>query len=434
MIRKSGNRFSEKIMPNEKPKAADQSNPNLSRFGMMVASAESEAANDFGAFVPGPRCRREPTGRGVLEGKSFAVKDLIDVAGCRTGGGNPAWLAGQMPAARSAPAVEAALAAGASCAGKTMTDELAFSLEGRNGHYAPVINPRCPDRLPGGSSSGSAVAVAAGLVDFALGTDTGGSVRVPANFVGVFGFRPSHGAISLDGVVPFAPSYDTVGFFARDARLLADVGAVLLPRTDPTPIGRLLLAVDGFAQVDDALAEELRQKAEALDVIDRVAVFAGEEAAYCDCYRILQGAEIWQNLGGWITASKPDFAPDLAARFAEVAAITAAEVDRCRLLCARFRARYDGLVPPGTALVMPTTPCVALARTASGPVIGDFYQRALTLTSLAGHAGAPQLALPLGLFRGCPIGLSLLGARGSDLALLDLAAKLAERFAEVAAP
>ena len=102
-----------------------------------------------------------------------------------------------------------------------MTDELAFSLEGRNVHYPDLINPICPDRLPGGSSSGSAVAVAAGQTDFALGTDTGGSVRVPANFLGLFGFRPSHGALSLDGVVPFAPSYDTVGWLARDAALLA---------------------------------------------------------------------------------------------------------------------------------------------------------------------------------------------------------------------
>ena len=163
-------------------------------------------------------CRREPTGRARSDGLTFAVKDLIDVAGMRTGGGNPdvARADSNRPRARRRR-WNRRLRAGATLIGKTITDELAFSLEGRNVHYGSPINPACPDRLPGGSSSGSAVAVAAGLADFALGTDTGGSVRVPANFVGVFGFRPSHGAISLDGVVPFAPSYDTIGWFARDA-------------------------------------------------------------------------------------------------------------------------------------------------------------------------------------------------------------------------
>src|ERR1700736_2826176 len=174
-----------------------------------VALAPRPTPTDYGAFVAGANCRTEATGRGVLDGRTFAVKDLIDVAGCRTGAGNPTWMAQQAPAQRSAPVVERALAVGATLVGKTVTDELAISLEGRNVHYDRLINPVCPERLPARSSSGSAVAVAAGLADFALGTDTGGSVRVPANLLGLFGFRPSHGAISLDGVVPFAPSYDT---------------------------------------------------------------------------------------------------------------------------------------------------------------------------------------------------------------------------------
>jgi amidase len=160
-----------------------------------MAAASIAAHADFGAFVPNGMCRREATAHGVLDGLTFAVKDLIDVEGCRTSGGNPDWLAQQRPAARSAPVIEQALAAGATLIGKTVTDELAFSLEGRNMHHRSLVNPVCPGRLPGGSSSGSAVAVAGRLVDFALGTDTGGSVRVPANFLGLFGFRPSHGAI-----------------------------------------------------------------------------------------------------------------------------------------------------------------------------------------------------------------------------------------------
>jgi len=379
---------------------------------------------DFGAFVPGTVCQSAPTGRGLLDGYTFAVKDLIDVAGCRTGAGNPTWLAQQAVAERSAPVVEKALAAGATLVGKTVTDELAFSLEGRNIHYDGPTNPICPDRIPGGSSSGSAVAVAAGLVDFALGTDTGGSVRVPANFLGLFGFRPSHDAITLDGVVPFAPSYDTIGWFARDAGLLAAVGTAVLPQQHSFPIGKLIFARDAFALVDRALAQELEARSATWGISDSVDVFDGEDARYFDCYRILQGAEIWQSLGGWITANQPRFARDISERFAGAALVTPAQVANYRSVRAAIRARLEALAPPDTAIVIPTTPSVALLRNAPGHVIGDFYSRALTLTSIAGHCGMPQIALPLGFWEGCPIGLSIVGARGSDRALLNLAKTL----------
>jgi amidase len=390
----------------------------------MVALVPHATLTDFSAFVPGANCRSEATGRGVLDSRTFAVKDLIDVAGCRTGAGNPTWIAQQAPAERSAPVVEKTLAAGATLIGKTITDELAFSLEGRNVHYDVLVNPVCPDRLPGGSSSGSGVAVAAGLVDFALGTDTGGSIRVPANFLGLFGFRPSHGAIPLDGVVPFAPSYDTVGWFARDAELLADVGAALLPPHDVDAITKLLLANDAFALVDTPLARELEAKADSLGISGNAIVFDGEEAEYLECYRVLQGAEIWQSLGGWITSTRPDFAADIGERFASAATVTADQVEHYRPVRAAIRARFEALAPTGTAIVIPTTPCVALPKNAPGHVIGDFYRRALTVTSIAGHCSAPQIALPLGLWQGCPIGLSIVGAPGSDGALLDLARKL----------
>ncbi len=389
-----------------------------------MALASKAAPTDFGAFVPDRMCRREATASGVLDGLTFAVKDLIDVEGCRTGGGNPDWLARQKPAARSAPAVEQALAAGATLIGKTVTDELAFSLEGRNVHHR-LVNPVCPGRLPGGSSSGSAVAVAGGLVDFALGTDTGGSVRVPANFLGLFGFRPSHGAISLDGVVPFAPSYDTVGWFARDSNTMARVGDALLPAQEHPAIANLKLADDAFALVDPLLAAELKTRAARLGPSGSVSVFDGKEADYFECYRVLQGAEIWQNLGSWIAHHKPRFAEDIAQRFAGTAVIAPDDVARYAPIRVAFQSRTEQLVPADTAIVMPITPCPALIENAPGDVIGWFYQRALTLTSVAGHCGMPQVALPLGRWQECPIGLAILGQRGSDRALLQLAAKIA---------
>ena len=382
-------------------------------------------ADEFGAFVPWPRHRLVPTGSGPLDGRTFAVKDLIDVAGAPTGAGNPDWLTSQGNAAASAPAVDALLAAGAAMVGKTNTDELAFSLEGVNSHYGTPVNPACRDRIPGGSSSGSAVAVAAGLVDFAIGTDTGGSVRVPASFVGVFGFRPTHGAISVSGVVPFAPSYDTVGWFARDAATLSTVGDVILPVKASPPIRRLRLVRDAFALADPAVAAVLQGWCDGRAAVDETTLFDGAEDEWRDCYRVLQGAEIWSQLGPWIGSAKPRFGDAIAPRFADAASIAPAEVARCAPVRASIAARVKALLDDGVGLVMPTAPCVALRKNASASEVADFYRRALVLTSVAGHAGVAQISIPAGCVDGCPVGLSILAAADHDRALLEIGRRLA---------
>ena len=387
---------------------------------------ERSGVADFGAFIPGPRCACAPTASGSLDGLTFAVKDLIDVAGTPTGGGNPDWLKAQSPAARSAPAVAALLAAGASLVGKTVTDELAFSLEGVNAHHGTPINPACPDRIPGGSSSGSAVAVAAGLADFAIGTDTGGSVRVPASFVGVYGFRPTHDAISLAGVMPFAPSYDTIGWFARDAATLSRVGDELLPRGSPPPIRRLRLVRDAFALADAGVAAALRGACAAFDIVDEISLFEGKAQQWLECYRVLQGTEIWAQLGSWVSSTKPRFGNNIAPRFADAASITPADVARYRPLRVSIVKRVREALGDGTGLLIPTAPCIALRVDATDDEIGDFYRNALTLTSIAGHAGIPQISLPGARVGGCPAGLSVLASPGHDRALLDLGVRYAD--------
>lgn len=381
---------------------------------------------EFGAFVPGPRCRLMPSGSGALDGLTFAVKDLIDVRGTPTGAGNPDWLQSRGDAVASAPVVDALLAAGAALRGKTITDELAFSLEGVNAHYGTPVNPSCPDRIPGGSSSGSAVAVAAGLVDFALGTDTGGSVRVPASFVGVFGFRPTHGAISLAGVVPFAPSYDTVGWFARDAATLRRVGDALLPEASRPPIRRFRLVRDAFGLADPSVAAALREACTSLDIVDEISLFDQGEEEWRESYRILQGAEIWERLGPWIGSASPRFGDAIAARFADAALITPSDVSRQQPIRAAIAARVRAALDDGVGLMMPTAPCPALGRNATADQVSDFYRRALVLTSVAGHAGIPQVSVPTSRVEGCPVGLSLLASPGHDRALLETVGLRAE--------
>jgi amidase len=390
-----------------------------------VTSAEptpiaGSAAADFGAFVPGPRVTMAPTAAGPLDGLTFAVKDLIDVAGTPTGGGNPDWLKGQRPASSSAPAVAALLAAGATLNGKTITDELAFGLEGVNAHYGTPVNPACPDRIPGGSSSGSAVAVAAGLVDFALGTDTGGSVRVPASFVGVFGFRPTHGAVSVAGVIPFSPSYDTVGWFARNMKTLSLAGDALLPKADIAPIRRLRLVRDAFALADPDVSAMLRSRCEALGISDEITLFDGAPDEWLECYRVVQCDGIWQTLGPWIRSAQPRFGERVAPRFAEASSITPAEVARWTPVRASLAARVRAMLGDGVGLVVPTTPRLALRKDAAPSEFSDFYQRALTITSIAGHTGLPQLSVPVGDVDGCPVGLSILASSGHDRALLEI--------------
>ena len=330
-------------------------------------------------------------------GLRFAVKDNIDVAGTVSGAGNPDWRAGAVPPVASAPCVAALLDAGASVIGKTVSDELAFSLEGRNAWDGIPVNPACPDRLPGGSSSGSAVAVAGGLADFALGTDTGGSVRVPASFCGVYGFRPTHGRVSVDGVLPLAPSYDTVGWFARDPAVLRRVGSVLLGTGEAGRVERLVWAGDAFDLLNADAAGSLRAAAVRLGVADEVSVFGGEQALFLESYRVVQGGEIWQGFGDWITQARPRFAPDIAARFADAAGIGAGEVVAMIEARARIAARVRAMVAPGTGLIVPSAPGAAVRLDAAPDEIGAFYGKALPLTSIAGHAGLPQVVFS----RGC---------------------------------
>ena len=387
--------------------------------------------DEFNAFVCGPRHQVAALRPGLLDGVRIGVKDLIDVAGSITGGGNPDWAAGQSVAITNAWAVQRLLEAGASIGGKTITDELAFSLEGENWHCGTPVNPRCPDCMPGGSSSGSAVAVAAGLVDAALGTDTGGSIRVPAAFCGVAGFRPTHGRISLDGVVPFAPDYDTVGWFASSAALLEKIGAVLLPsesRITPTTPPQLRPVADAFALTDFRCRQMLLAASAGLDLQLSVDVFDGQADRWTACYQTLQNAQIRETLGLWITEHKPHFGPNIAPRFAQIFSIDSVLEEDHRYFRRQIRSRLDDLLANGSVLVLPTAPTAALPLQADVATRGEFYRRALAFGSIAGHAGLPQLTLPAGTVDGRPVGLSFVGARGTDEMLLANATGWADRI------
>jgi amidase len=272
--------------------------------------------------------------------------------------------------------------------------------------------------------------VAAGLVDFALGTDTGGSVRVPASFTGIYGFRPTHGSVSTAGVVPFAPGYDTVGWFARDTDVLGRVGETLLSPGTDVSLHRLVRGRDAFGLAGADGAALLESHARRWGALDEVTVFDEAAAEWLECYRVLQGAEIWEQLGPWITATRPTFGPSIAPRFADAAAIQPSAVKHYRALRQAIADRLRALIPNGTGLVIPTTPGPAPAKSASPAEISSFYRSALPLNAIAGHPGLPQVTIPVAQIQGYPLGLSIVGAPGSDRALLSFAVKLADSFAD----
>lgn len=380
--------------------------------------------NDLGAFVPhAPLGDYGASGPGSLDGLTLAVKDLFDIAGLVTGAGTPAFADGRAPAEADAPAVSALRAAGARLVGKTITDELAWSLNGENVHYGTPVNPAAPGRIPGGSSAGSVAAVAGGLADIGLGTDTGGSVRLPASFCGVWGLRPTHGAISLQGVVPLAPSYDTVGWFAADASRLRRAGTVLLDAAKPAaPPHQLWLAEDAFDRVDAALREDLR--AAAREVADRlgacltpVTLAPDGLAAWRQIFRITQSAEVWQTHSTWVAAARPSFGPGISERFVWASQLDQETVVAAKATRTEIAARMADLVAEAP-IILPGAPGIAPKCGLVGPVLDAVRDRALELMCSAGHAGLPQLSFPaLSLPEG-PLGLGLIGAAGSDGTLL----------------
>lgn len=381
--------------------------------------------DNLGAFCRHTHVALKGKNGGPLAGLTLGVKDLYDIAGHQTGFGSPAWLATHEAARSTAAVVQQLLDAGADVIGKTHTDELAFSLNGENAHYGTPLNVNAPGRIPGGSSSGSAAAVAGGLCDFAIGTDTGGSVRAPASFCGIYGIRPTHGRISLDGACPLAASFDTCGWFAREPALLARIGQVLLGAAPSAQPGRLLLAADAFALAGDAVTQALQPAVARISALfgaaTPVTVSAEGLPQWFQVFRVLQGAEIWAQHGAWVQRVQPNLGPGVKERIQWTSTLAAKDVAAAREQREDIARRMEALLAGNAVLVLPTVPGIAPLRNTPPAELDDFRGRAMGLLCIAGLARLPQVNLALGTLDGCPLGLSLIARRGADEMLLRLA-------------
>ena len=367
---------------------------------------------------------------GPLAGLTFMVKDLFAIEGRKVGAGNPSFYEHAAPAEESAPIIATLLANGASLTGVTVCDEFFYSVLGTNFHYGQPVNPRAGSYVTGGSSCGSAAAAAAAMCDFSLGSDTGGSIRVPASFCGLFGLRPTHGRIDTTGMTPMAPSFDTAGVLARDAALFRHVAGLLLDsaRVDG-PIERLVLATDIFATCEGGVAQALRRALDALTYTiptPEPEEIAGEKiAAWPKAFATIQGFEIQSTLLPFVQSHNVALGPGIKERFEMASCITFEEAEAAREVRKAVAKHMKGIVQPGTAIVLPTTPTAAPKRgVPDGASVTAFRSLTFQSTCLAGLAGLPQVSLPLAEASGCPTGLSFVGWEGGDEALLDLALRI----------
>lgn len=352
---------------------------------------------------------------GSGSGVRLAVKDLIDVAGVPTTAGSQALAAVARPAERDALCLAGARAAGARIVGKTNLNELAFGASGVNEYFGTPVNPLDPGRVPGGSSSGSAVAVAAGEAGLAYGSDTGGSIRVPAAFCGITGLKTTHGRIPLDGVWPLAPSLDTIGPMARDVAG-ATAGLALLEQgfaveaAAATRVGRIRPAgadVDPAldAAVDAALARSGIKVAE----VDLPGWWSARKA--CDV--IIDAEAVMSNRVLLADPARRDLlGPRVRANLTESQAVTPADLQRARAAQERWRATMAAVLGTVDLLALPTVPFFPpLLQDAIGP-------RYTAFTSPVNLAGLPALALPVPTGQRLPASLQLIGGPGAEALLL----------------
>ncbi len=377
------------------------------------------------AFVPGDRTAMAGRVGGPLAGLTFAAKDLFDVAGTITGCGNPDWAASHDPAVRSAWAVQRLLDAGADLIGKTITDEISLGLLGINRHQGTPINPRVPDRVPGGSSSGSASAVAGGHADLALGTDSGGSVRVPAGFCGLYGLRPTHGRLPVDGMMTQSPSFDTVGFFARRPKTFALAGAALLDEeVEPVLPAEILVATDAFALADPVIRAALASVLARIDAavaVTEVRLATGDLLDWSRNQRLLQSHEFGRTFAAWIDRCNPRFSFEVAGALAQAATLRDEDVAAPRMFREEACLRLEAILDGGRVLALPTTAILPIRRDARLSEMTAAVSRLAELTCIAGLTGLPQISLPFGCAESFPVGLSLIGWRGSDAQLIGMA-------------
>lgn len=377
--------------------------------------------------------------QGSLSGWTFGVKDVFALAGHTSSAGNPDWLRTHSPATQTASAIERLLDAGAILQGTTHTDELMYSLNGQNVHYGTPTNPQAIDRIPGGSSSGSAVAVAAGLRDFAIGTDTGGSVRIPSSYCGIYGMRPTHGLVPIDGVIPLAPGFDTVGWMAYSADILLEVGKVLIDHsevdTEHFAFNHIYFPEEAWALAEPDTRTALQEWMEEITYYIKevkghtswIEIAPEGLSTWMTAFRTIQALEIWQEHQEWVETTQPSFGKDIAERFTWASTLSLEENLFSFALKQQVIERLHQLLGTHGLLVLPTATGAAPYLNIQGEENERRRSQTMQLSCIAGLSGLPQISIPVATVQGAPIGLSVIAGKGQDIRLLEWVKGWAEK-------
>lgn len=400
-----------------------------------ILKEEREMDDKWNAFM-NDHLNIQQTESGALKGLSFGVKDVFEIKDYRSSAGNPDWFQSHQASKRHAPVINQLLEQGACLKGTTHTDELMYSLNGENFHYGTPINPRSSDRIPGGSSSGSAVAVSAGVVDFALGTDTGGSIRVPSSYCGVFGFRPTHGLVDSKGVIPLAKSFDTVGWMTRDPNLLLTVGELLIDNgsNEREEFSSLFFENEAWSYVDNQTKDSYLQNIEVLKenyMTQNVNIAKDGLSKWAELFRNIQGIEVWNEHGDWINRVKPAFGPGIAERFQWASTLDNECLNEYEEERELLKDQLSALLNSNGLLVIPTTPGEAPMRNLTVKEMEQYRSKTMQLTCIAGLSGFPQVTIPLIKENGIPVGLSFIANHHSDLKLLRWVQQLTNKLAVI---
>ena len=359
---------------------------------------------------------------GLLSNLNFVLKDMCDVKNFKTSCGNPDFFKKCDFANDYAPFLKYLLNEGPVLKGITVCDEFFYSLIGENGHYGTPTNLNAPSCVPGGSSSGSAAALTTDLYDFSIGSDTGGSVRIPASFCGLIGMRPTHNRINTKGVYPMAPSFDTVGWFANNPEIFQKVGNVLLNNIERSNVDfKQYVVAEDLLELCDAEVQSNFNNYINVNIpnINKTRLSTNTKAIIADNFRILQGAEVKANIIPWIEKNKPNISPEIRSRIDMASKITDIEVNRALIFRKTLIDEIKKSLPEGTIAVFPTSPFSAPKSGQDDESLGSFRKRLMELTSVAGMTSRPQITIPRLKDKSGPVGISLLGWKYSDEILLN---------------
>ena len=359
---------------------------------------------------------------GTLKNLNFLVKDMCEIKNFKTSCGNPDFYKKCKIATDYAPFLTDLLNQGATLEGVTICDEFFYSLIGENGHYGTPTNLNAPGCVPGGSSSGSAAALTTNLYDFSIGSDTGGSVRVPASFCGLFGIRPTHNRINTEGVYPMAPSFDTLGWFSKDVDVFKKIGSVLLNSNKKTEF-----SFEEFVIAEDILELANPEIVKLFDnyvynkfsEIKKIRLSMHDKEEIADNFRIIQGGEIKENIIPWILENKPKISPEINNRIEMAMKITTDEINKAQKFRENLKVEIDKSLPKGIIAIFPTTPFSSLKCGQSDEQLASYRKKLMEFTSIAGMTSRPQISMPKFKNNTGPIGISLLGWQYSDEVLLE---------------